>query len=146
MFGFELYLLLGVIAIVVVWTATATGFKWLKQYRLKRSRKGQDRQSFVRYFVVEGIPEALAIEVYRYLQKLQMVKGFPVSPEDDMENIYGLQDEDLTAAILEIAKICRTPIPPENSPLWSQAHVFSVEDLIRFIDSLRQLNIDPSQG
>ncbi len=138
MFGFEFYLLMGVIAIVVIWTAASTGFKWLKQYQLKRSRKGQNRQSFVRYFVVEGIPEALAIEVYRYLQKLQMVKGFPVSPEDNMEHIYGLQDEDLTEAIVEIARICRVFVPPENSPLWNQAHIFSVEDLIRFIDFLRQ--------
>lgn len=138
MFGFEFYLLMGVIAIVVIWTAASTGFKWLKQYQLKRSRKGQNRQSFVRYFVVEGIPEALVIEVYRYLQKLQMVKGFPVSPEDDMQHVYGLQDEDLTEAIIEIAQICRVPVPPENSPLWTQAHIFSVEDLIRFIDFLRQ--------
>jgi hypothetical protein len=138
MFGFEFYLLFGVIAVVVLWTAATTGFKWFQQYRLKRSRKGQDRQSFVRYFVVEGIPEALTIEVYRYLQKLQMVKGFPVSPEDNLEQIYGLQDEDLTEAIVEIAQICRTPIPPDGSPIWSQAHIFSVEDLIRFIDDLRQ--------
>jgi hypothetical protein len=138
MFGFELYLLMGVIAIVVIWTAAANGFKWLKQYRLKRSRKGQNRQSFVRYFIVEGIPEAIAIEVYRYLQKLQWVKGFPVSPEDNMEQVYGLQDEDLTEAIVEIAKICRVTIPPANSPLWTQAHIFSVEDLIRFVDFLRQ--------
>jgi hypothetical protein len=140
MFGFELYLLMGVIASVVLWTAVANGIKWFKQYRLKRSRKGQDRQSFVRYFIVEGIPEALVIEVYRYLQKLQWVKGFPVSPEDDMEQVYGLQDEDLTEAIIEIAKICRVPIPPANSPLWNQAHIFSVEDLIRFIDFLYQSN------
>lgn len=137
MFGFEFYLLMGVIALVVVWTAAATGFKWLKQYRLKRSRKGQNRQSFVRYFVVEGIPEALATEVYRYLQKLQLVKGFPVSPEDDLERVYGLRDENLTEAIVDIVKVCRIPIPPENSPLWVQAHIFSVEDLIRFIDFLR---------
>lgn len=140
MFGFEFYLLMGVIAIVVIWTAAVTGFKWLKQYRLKRSRKGQSRQSFVRYFVVEGIPEALVIEVYRYLQKLQLVKGFPVSPEDNMEHVYGLQDEDLTEAIVKIAQICRVPIPPDNSPLWAQAHIFSVEDLIRFVDFLRQSN------
>jgi hypothetical protein len=140
MFGFELYLLLGVIAIVVIWTAATTGFKWLKQYQLKRSRRGQDRQSFVRYFVVEGIPEALAIEVYRYLQKLQLVKGFPVSPEDDLKHVYGLQDEDLTEAIVEIAQICRISIPPANSSVWTQAHIFSVEDLIRFIDFLSQSN------
>jgi hypothetical protein len=140
MIGFELYLLFGVIAVVVVWTAASTGIKWLKQYRLKRSRKGQDRQGFVRYFVVEGIPEALAIEVYRYLQKLQMVKGFPVNPEDNLEEVYGLQDEDLTEAIVEIAQICRVPMPPDGSPIWSQAYLYSVEDLIRFIDTLRQAN------
>lgn len=140
MFGFEFYLLFGVIAIVVLWTVAATGFKWLQQYRLKRDRRGQDRQSFVRYFIVEGIPEALVIEVYRYLQKLQLVRGFPVSPADNMAQVYGLQDEDLTEAIVEIAQICRVPIPPENSPLWSQAHIFSVEDLIRFIDFLQQSN------
>lgn len=128
---------MGVIALVVLWTAAATGFKWLKQYRLKRSRKGQNRQSFVRYFVVEGIPEALATEVYRYLQKLQLVKGFPASPEDNLEQVYGLRDENLTEAIVDIVKVCRIPIPPENSPLWVQAHIFSVEDLIRFIDFLR---------
>jgi len=137
MFGFEFYLLMGVIALVVLWTAAATGFKWLKQYRLKRSRKGQNRQSFVRYFVVEGVPEALVIEVYRYLQKLQLVKGFPASPEDNLEQVYGLRDENLTEAIVDIVKVCRIPIPPENSPLWVQAHIFSVEDLIRFIDFLR---------
>ena len=128
---------MGVIALVVLWTAAATGFKWLKQYRLKRSRKGQNRQSFVRYFVVEGVPEALVIEVYRYLQKLQLVKGFPASPEDNLEQVYGLRDENLTEAIVDIVKVCRIPIPPENSPLWVQAHIFSVEDLIRFIDFLR---------
>jgi hypothetical protein len=140
MFGFEFYLLFAVIAVVVVWTTASTGFKWFKQYRLKRSRKGQDRQGFLRYFVVEGIPEAIAIEVYRYLQKLQLVKGFPVNPEDNLEEIYGLQDEDLTEAIVEIAQICRAPIPPDGSPIWNQAHIYSVEDLIRFIDTLRQMS------
>jgi hypothetical protein len=138
MFGFEFYLLMGVIALAVLWTAAVAGFKWLKQYRLKRSRKGQNRQSFVRYFVVEGISEALVMEVYRYLQKLQWVKSFPVSPEDNLEQVYGLRDEDLTEAIVEIVKVCRVPLPPDNSPLWIQAHIFTVEDLIRFVDFLRQ--------
>jgi hypothetical protein len=140
MFGFEFYLLFGVIAVVVVWTAATAGFKWFRQYRLKRSRKGQDRQSFVRYFIVEGIPEPIAIEVYRYLQKQQMVKGFPVNPEDNLEEVYGLQDEDLSEAIVELAQICRVPVPPDNDPVWSQAHIFSVEDLVRFVEDLRQAN------
>jgi hypothetical protein len=141
MFGFEFYLLFGVIAVVVVWTAATTGFKWFRQFRLKRSRKGQDRQSFVRYFIVEGIPEPIVIEVYRYLQKQQMVKGFPVNPEDNLEEVYGLQDEDLSDAIVEIAQTCRVPVPPDNAPVWSQAHIFSVEDLVRFVEDLRQANL-----
>jgi hypothetical protein len=133
MFGFEFYLLFGVIGVVVAWTVIANGIKWVRQQRLKRKRQGQDRASFVRYFVVEGIAEGIAIEVYRYFQKLMLVKNFPVSPEDNLEHWYGLQDEDLTEAILELARLCRLPIPPENSPLWSRSYLFTVEDLVRFI-------------
>jgi hypothetical protein len=142
MFGFEFYLLFGVIAVVVIWTLATSGVKWFKQYRLKRDRRGQDRDSFVRYFVVEGIPEAVSVAVYRYFQKLQMVKNFPVSPEDNIEQVYGLQDEDLTEAIVDIAQICRFPVPPDTSPIWNQAYIFSVEDLVRFVASLGEPDPD----
>jgi hypothetical protein len=146
MFGFEFYLLFGVIAVVVAWTMATNGFKWFKQYRLKRQRKGQDRNTFIRYFVVEGIPEAVIVAVYRYFQKLQWVKNFPVSPEDNIEEVYGLRDEDLTEAIVEIAQTCRYSIPPENSPVWSQAYIFSIEDLIRFIYSLSESSQGEAAG
>jgi hypothetical protein len=142
MFGFEFYLLFGVIAVVVVWTIATSSFKWFQQYRLKSSRTGQDRSTFIRYFVVEGVPEAVSVAVYRYFQKLQWVNNFPVSPEDNIEQVYGLQDEDLTEAIVEIAQSCRYPIPPESSPIWSQAYIFTIEDLVRFVFSLSGSNPD----
>ncbi|MCU0568950.1 MAG: hypothetical protein MUF49_20420 [Oculatellaceae cyanobacterium Prado106] len=136
----ELWFLFGVIAVVAAWSLATKLVQRLRASQLKRQRQGQSLESFLRYFVVDDIPETLAAEVYRYFQKLQQVRNFPVSPEDDIEKVYGLRDENLLDAIAEIAQNCRYPVPPDNDPIWGQALIVTIEDLVRFVDLLRPQN------
>lgn len=107
---------------------------WVKLSSLKQARTSQSVISFPEYFSGEGIPESLCREVYRYLQKGVCVRDFPVEPKDDLAKIYGLYDEDMVDAAVEIAEVCGDQFSSDGETAGRQfGNIVSIEYLVRFL-------------
>jgi hypothetical protein len=108
-------------------------FQWIRDYINLRNRRGDKKEDFIDYFVSQGISESLALSVYHYLQNWVNFKDFPVRPQDNIDDIYGIAEESLDDLIIEIAESNNLEIP-SNTDYWGKP-VVTVEDLIRFIAS-----------
>ncbi|MCW5958619.1 MAG: hypothetical protein KIS76_00545 [Pyrinomonadaceae bacterium] len=112
---------------------------WIKDYIIRRNRKEDKKEDFIKHFVKQGISELLALDVYQYLQNWMSFNDFPVRPLDNLVVIYGIADEDLDDSIIEIAEANSYEIP-KNTDYWEK-QIVTVEDLIRFIDSFPRKKI-----
>lgn len=83
------------------------------------------------------MPRQIALEVYQYLQEPQTRPGFPVNPRDDLYKVYGIWNEDLDDAVLELAKKCGCKTPTTGL-LEGIAPIKSVEDLVKLLVHLRK--------
>ena len=122
-----------IVGILVFW------YGWLRyrQKRLARMRSGRGFEEFAAYFPAEMYPRDKLREVYKYLQSLQWVKNFPVDPNDDLCKVYGVCDEDLDDAVLELAERLRKR-SPTDADIEGQPPVRTVADLVRFLSRLPQ--------
>jgi hypothetical protein len=78
---------------------------WLRyrEHKLADSRRGQGFENFAAYFSGENIPADKLCHVYDYFQNWQSVKTFPVLPGDDLYKVYGIVDDDVDDAVVELA-------------------------------------------
>ena len=109
-----------------------------KNAKIAASRSGDSREDFIYYFSKEGAPKEILVEVYRSLQALQSAKNFPVRPDDDLYQVYGIWNEDLDDLIIELAQTCgcKTPTTEDVAEL---APIRSVKDLVRLLHRFYEL-------
>lgn len=101
--------------------------------RLARSRSGTGFEDFVAYFAAENIPRDKLRVVYDYLQDWQSVKDFPVQATDDLYKIYGICDEDLDDAAIELAAKWRVVLPAD---FIAPGPINTVADLVLLLAAL----------
>lgn len=109
---------------------------WLLRYREKKladSRRGKKFDDFVAYFSDEDIPLYKLREVYEYFQNWQSVKNFPVLPADDLYEVYGMYDETVDDAVIELADRWRAKLPATFEGLRP---VRTVADVVRLLQRL----------
>ena len=109
---------------------------WLLQYRatrLARGRRGTGFENFVAYFSGENVPRDKLRVVYEYLQDWQPVKDFPVQATDDLYKVYGICDDDLDDAVIELAGKWRVVLPYDLTGLGP---VNTVADLVLLLSRL----------
>lgn len=70
--------------------------------------------------------------VFVYFQRFAAVADFPVRSEDDLAHVYGICDEDLDEAILELAATVGAEQPTTESVRHFPS-VRSVGDVVRLI-------------
>jgi len=90
---------------------------------------------FVAFFSGEEIPRRTLVEVYKYFQSLQSVKDFQVHPTDNLYKVYGVWNEDLDDAVLELAKRCGSKTPVTED-LQNMPAVRTVADIVRLLSRL----------
>lgn len=124
-----LLVLSGAVAIFVA------GDWWLRYRakRLARSRSGIGFDDFVGYFSAEQIPQDKLRVVYDYLQDWQSVKDFPVQATDDLYKVYGICEEDLDDAVVDLAAKWRVVLPADFGEI---APVHTVADLVHVLARL----------
>ena len=108
-----------------------TGLLRYREHRLAKARTGQGFDEFVVYFSGEDIPLYKLREVYDYFQNWQSVKDFPVLPTDDLYKVYGICDEDLDDAVIELASRCRVRLPATFDGLEP---VRTIADVVRLLN------------
>ena len=94
---------------------------------------------FEEHFRRAGVPARIAREVYLLLRDGSFLGRAEVRPGDELYKVYGLCEEDLDDAVLELARRCgcRRPTTQDVSGL---PPVRTVEDLVRLIFYLKNLN------
>ena len=125
-----LFLLLGILATIIF------GGDRLLRYRVEKiakRRSGQGFNEFAAYFLSEGIPLYKLREVYDYFQNWQLVKKFPVLPNDDLYKVYGICEEDLDDAVVELANRWRVRLPETFEGLGP---VRTVSDIVHLLNQL----------
>jgi hypothetical protein len=86
------------------------------------------------YFLGEEIPENICFQVYTYLQSVDInLQDFPIRPTDDLGTVYGICEEDLDEAVLEIARRCDCPM----TNISNMRAIKTVEDLVRLMVNLQ---------
>jgi len=103
-----------------------------RERKLASQRSGQGFDGFAAYFYGQGIPADKLYEVFNYFQDLQTMKNFPVLPDDDLYEVYGICDEDVDDAVIELAAKWRVRLPPDAE--WgSMGTVSTVADIVRLL-------------
>jgi hypothetical protein len=100
--------------------------------RTAGSRSRYCLDDFLDHFSKDEIPKHMLVEVYRYFQSLRGAKDLAVRPDDDLYQVYGVWNEDLDDAIIELARKCRCKAPT-NAAVTGVPPVRSVEDIVRLL-------------
>ena len=108
-----------------------------RDQKLAKTRSGLVFEDFVAYFSGEDIPLYKLREVYDYFQNWQYVKNFPVLPNDDLYKVYGIVDEDVDDAVIELAERWRVKLPATFDGLEP---VRTVGDIVRLLKRLPPKN------
>jgi len=124
-----------VLAGILVSLLGVTGLMRYRDQEIARTRSGLGFEDFVAYFSDEGIPLYRLREVYDYFQNWQSVKNFPVLPNDDLYKVYGIYDEDVDDAVIELADRWGAKLPPTFEGLEP---VRTVADIVHLLNQLPQ--------
>ena len=126
----------GLLIILGLFAALFAAFMLHFHYRgkqLAKARSGMGFDDFAAYFSGEQIPRDKLFAVYTHLQKWQTVENFPVLATDDLYKIYGLCEEDLDSAVMELAVKWRVFVPADFEVTEP---VYTVADLVRLLAQL----------
>jgi len=118
------------------WQKIVAGPLAFKEERLKAQRKGENMETFFASFSNTQVDERLLREVYQYFQGATLSKDFPVRYTDNIDKVYGICDDDLDDAILDLANLCgyRTPTTEEVKHLKP---IRTIEDLVKLLAMFR---------
>jgi hypothetical protein len=122
-------LLAGILASVFA----LTGFLRYREQKIAKRRSGLGFADFVAYFSGEDIPLYKLREVHEYFQNWQSIKNFPVLPADDLYKVYGLYNESVDDAVIELANRWRAKLPPTFEGLQP---VRTVADIVHLLQQL----------
>jgi hypothetical protein len=120
----------------LVWIFNPFG-TW-KCTRLAKQRLGQDFFSFQRAFENKPVSERVLKAVYDYFQSAAPVDKFPVLASDGISDVYGICDEDLDDAFLDIARTVGCRIP-EMDEMRQEPPVKTVADLAILLSKFEQV-------
>jgi len=109
---------------------------WLvrrREQQMAKARGGYGFEDFVAHFSRERIPADNLRHVYDYFRNWQSAKNFPVHPNDDLYQVYGIVDDDLDDAMIEMAERWRAKLPAEFDGLRP---VRTVADVVHLLHEL----------
>jgi hypothetical protein len=107
-----------------------------RQQRAMKAREGYSKDDFREHLSNAGGDTEVIEEVWTIL-KDHAIDGFKPKPEDNLQYIYGLAEEDLDEdVILRLLQAYSCRIPSE-SELASMKPVDTVQDLVLFVSGLK---------
>src|SRR2546426_963163 len=74
--------------------------EWRELEKLRDERAGHSLETFQEHFAKRQVPPEVSAAVYQYLQAYASVPAFPVLPQDRLERLYGVADDE-TPALLD---------------------------------------------
>jgi hypothetical protein len=101
--------------------------------RLARQRSGIGFDDFVAYFSADQIPRDKLFAVYEHLRGWMSVEDFPVHATDDLCKVYGICEEDIDDAVIDLARKWRVVLPVDFEVV---SPVNTVAELVRLLAQL----------
>ena len=104
--------------------------------RLKAERAGYSKANFMEEITTHGIPAELASDFYDYLQlwSNQLVPHFPIKPDDQLEDLYGVELWASDHIEFYTEKVnCPLPPDPEKWGGWPDDRDETVEGFLHFL-------------
>jgi hypothetical protein len=125
-----LYIILGFVILIAVWTACG----WVHTRRLAASRSGENFATFRSSFEADEATPDVLWAVYAAFQRWcsDAVTEFPVRDTDDIGAIYGMVDDDLDDAVLEVLADCGRKLPFDEQ-LRRMRPIITVRDFALFV-------------
>ena len=124
------YAVLGFVALI------AAGTVWIRvrTRRIAASRPGENFDTFHSSFAADDIPAEILQAIYAECQEWcsDAVAAFPVRAADDISRIYGMVDEDLEYAVLDVVQELDRQLPPAEM-LRKVQPVVTVRDFVLFV-------------
>ena len=102
-------------------------------YRIRskrRERAGISEIGFTAYLERFGFDPAIASTTYLYLSETQEIP-FPILPDDSLYDDLGMDEEDVTTTLADLARILDRIALPGLRP----QPLLTVEDLLRFLQA-----------
>jgi hypothetical protein len=126
------YFVLGFIALIAAGTV---GIR-LRTRRIAASRAGEHFGTFCSAFRAEEVPVEVLRAVHGRFQEWcsDAVDEFPIRAADDIGDIYGMVNEDLDEALVEVVAGCGRQLPPTGE-LHQMHRVITVRDFALFVSA-----------
>ena len=101
----------------VAWVVAGTVWIRVRTRRIAASRPGENFDTFHSSFAADDIPAEILQVVYAECQEWcsDAVAAFPVRAADNISRIYGLVDEDLEYAVLDVVQELDRQLPPAEA-------------------------------
>ena len=109
---------------------------WVMHQRAKtlaRSRSGMGFADFAAHISAGNLPHDKLRVVYEHFQGWQTNKNFPVLATDDLYKVYGICDDDLDDAVIDLAAKWRVVLP---NKFEGMAPVRTVADVVHLLARL----------
>ena len=102
-------------------------------YQLRlRGHRGWPRQDFVEHFSAAGVSPGISAAVYDYYAGLAVWRRFGVSPDDNLERVFGHSPEELLDDLEPILRKLNLGIP--DDPDKADWPYTTVTDMVRLVD------------
>lgn len=126
------YAILGFVAIILAGSAVLR----FRSRLIARGRAGENYETFRSAFISDVVSEEVILAVYKKFQNWESdaVRGFPVRASDDIGKIYGMVDDDLDDAVLDVLKQLNRNIP-SPAETRNMKPVVTVKDFALFVES-----------
>lgn len=103
-----------------------------RQSKVMKCRKQKDKQYFLSLYEAKNITPIITSVVWDELVINNAIKGFCLSPTDDIVYMFGIADDDLEDLVIDLIDRCDKNIPSEKD-LANMPAIETVNDLIVFI-------------
>lgn len=117
-------LVIAVVGVVVYWIRF--------QVRL-RSHDGVHRKSFMEHFARLGVAPDIAGAVYDHYRGVAVWRRFRLSPDDDLEGVFGHAPEEMDSSLDAILRELRLTLPPPSTLRENDRKLTKVADVVNFV-------------
>lgn len=122
-------LLIGSLVIAVVGVLVY----WIRFQLRLRSHGGVERKSFVEHFARLDVASDIAGAVYDHYRGVAVWRSFRLSPDDDLEGVFGHAPEEMESSLDAILRELRLTLPPPSILRENDRKLTKVADVVNFV-------------
>ena len=126
---------------LIVWVGTWVVVRRLRlrQLRLRRQREGFGRESFIKAFRNDAIPDDIPAAVYEYYGSRKGWKAFPFAPEDEYSTVLYDDQDDIDHDAVDLIERLKLRMPLESIlRQCTREPIRTLRDMVLWLDWIRE--------